>query len=77
MTPEMVPCMGCADRHTACHDHCAKYSEWKVEHQKRQAMIKEYNRRRREDWLRGDLKTAREHKGIDKTGKAGIIRGKQ
>lgn len=25
------PCKECPDRHTACHDHCERYAEFKVE----------------------------------------------
>lgn len=46
-----APCKGCADRHTACHDHCAKYAEWKAEVNKAKAAEREYIRRRREDFL--------------------------
>ena len=27
----MPPCKDCPDRYTACHDHCAKYKEWKAD----------------------------------------------
>lgn len=25
----MCPCRDCEERHEACHDHCARYREWK------------------------------------------------
>ena len=25
------PCKECSDRHTACHDHCERYQEFKAE----------------------------------------------
>lgn len=30
----MSPCTECGERHTACHDKCQKYHEWKAEAQK-------------------------------------------
>lgn len=52
------PCVDCKERHTACHDHCPKYKEWKAEVQKikeakrayedeRNKAIEEWNRRSR------------------------------
>lgn len=26
---DKLPCKGCTDRYTACHDKCEKYKEWK------------------------------------------------
>ncbi len=49
-----APCKGCADRHTACHDHCEKYAKWKAEVHKAKAAEKEYIRRRREDYLHSE-----------------------
>lgn len=28
------PCTDCAERHTACHDTCSQYKEWKAKAQK-------------------------------------------
>lgn len=30
MYQEICPCKDCNDRHTACHDKCEKYAEWKI-----------------------------------------------
>jgi hypothetical protein len=38
------PCKDCADRHPACHSHCEKYKEWKVEWD----ALREKERRRKE-----------------------------
>ena len=54
MAPQISPCKGCEDRHTACHGHCEKYAKWKEEQQKATAAEKEYIRRRREDFLRSE-----------------------
>lgn len=54
MNPKNAPCKGCVDRHTACHDHCGKYAKWKEEYRKASAAEKEYNRKRREDYLMSD-----------------------
>lgn len=29
MFKQLSPCMGCTERHLACHDSCHKYKEWK------------------------------------------------
>lgn len=26
-----APCLGCVDRHLACHDQCSNYQEWQAE----------------------------------------------
>lgn len=54
MATNVSPCKGCQDRQTACHDRCAKYSEWKAELKKTQAREKEYKKRRREDFLHSE-----------------------
>lgn len=33
---EYSPCKDCPDRHTACHDSCDKYKDWKVRYQAQQ-----------------------------------------
>ena len=48
------PCKGCSERHTVCHDHCAKYSEWVTMFRKAQEREKEYKRQSREDFLRSE-----------------------
>ena len=35
------PCKDCTDRHTACHDSCDRYKEWKL-------LLDELNKARRE-----------------------------
>ena len=54
MAFETPPCKGCEDRHTACHDHCMKYAQWKEKRQKVTAAEKDYNRKRREDFLHSE-----------------------
>lgn len=54
MDNKVAPCKGCAERHSACHDHCAKYAEWKAEYQTEEALKKEYKQQRREDYLRSE-----------------------
>ena len=51
MNPRIAPCKGCTDRHTACHDQCAKYAQWKADVHKVTAVEKEYKRKLREDFL--------------------------
>jgi hypothetical protein len=47
------PCAECSERHTACHDNCPKYKEWKAEMQKVKDKKKEYDRlNRRKGWQR-------------------------
>jgi hypothetical protein len=76
MSVKFSPCKGCTERSTACWDRCPKdargeygYKAWKAEYQKVQAAEKEYKRRSREDWLRGDLKTEMQKKVTNKNGK--------
>ena len=70
MEPNISPCKGCADRHTACHDQCAKYAQWKAEHQKSEAQKKEYKKQLREDWLRSEQCEAAKHNYVkSKSGK--------
>lgn len=33
---ENSPCKDCANRHTACHDSCEKYKEWRARYQAQQ-----------------------------------------
>ena len=54
MDHNVTPCKGCSERQTACWDHCAKYAQWKTEHQKEQAWMREYKRQRREDFIRSE-----------------------
>lgn len=76
MSLEISPCKGCTERFPACSDKCPKdargergYKAWKAEYQAQQALIKEYKRCFREDWLRGDLRTEKQKKMINKNGK--------
>jgi hypothetical protein len=38
---EHSPCKDCPDRHTACHDSCDKYKEWKERYQAQQQHLKD------------------------------------
>ena len=58
------PCKGCEDRHTACHDTCTKYADWKAECQRVKALEREYKRKWREDFLRSELCDTRKHNYI-------------
>ena len=70
MNPNCSPCKGCEDRHTACHDHCEKYAQWKAMHLKHEAQIKEFKRRNREDFLHSEqCETAKEKFIKSKSGK--------
>lgn len=76
MSVNISPCKGCTERSTACWDRCPKdargeygYKAWKAEYQKVQAAEKEYKKRSREDWLRGDLKSEMQKKVTNKNGK--------
>lgn len=37
------PCKDCAGRHTACSDHCDKYTKFKKEHRNQKKWLKENN----------------------------------
>ena len=46
------PCMGCQDRHTACHDKCERHKEWKGEADRQKKAQKEYmDMYTRRSWL--------------------------
>ena len=45
------PCTDCSERHTACHDNCPKYHEWKAELQKVKEAKKAYEQEK-EDWYK-------------------------
>ena len=60
-TFEKSPCKDCPERFLACSDKCPKdargeygYKTWKAALQKEQAAKKEYNRKRRDDYLRSE-----------------------
>lgn len=36
------PCTDCVERHTACHDKCPKYHNWKAEVEKIKKVQKSY-----------------------------------
>ena len=40
---EIAPCKDCADRHTACHDHCKKFKEYKAIREKENEARRKYN----------------------------------
>jgi hypothetical protein len=39
----ITPCKDCPDRHTACHDHCEKFAEYKAIREKENAARRKYN----------------------------------
>ena len=45
------PCTECSERHTACHDSCPKYHEWKAEAQKVKEAKQAYEQKK-EDWYK-------------------------
>lgn len=84
MAMKNSPCNGCTERFLACSDRCPKdargeygYKAWKADLRKVQAAEKEYKTRRREDWLRGDLKTEKQRKVINNQGKVVTRREKK
>jgi hypothetical protein len=46
VTREMPPCKDCPERHTACHDTCERYKEWKQRIDEQKKAKKEYDRSR-------------------------------
>ena len=73
---KISPCKDCPERFRACSDKCPKdargeygYKAWKADLRKVQAAEKEYKRRSREDWQRGDLKSENQWKVINSQGK--------
>ena len=41
----MSPCKDCSDRHTACHDHCEKFKEYKAIREKENEARRQYERK--------------------------------
>ena len=37
------PCKECTERHTACHDTCEKFAQWREEHEKAKAWLRKEN----------------------------------
>ena len=61
MMPGNSPCKGCPERFTACSDKCPKdargeygYKAWKADCYKIKAAEKEYNKLRREEYMRSE-----------------------
>ena len=61
MAINISPCKDCTERFPACSDNCPKdargeygYKAWKAEYQKQQDLIKEYKKRRREDFIKSE-----------------------
>ena len=40
---EVSPCKDCANRHTACHDHCERFKEYKAIREKENEARRKYN----------------------------------
>ena len=84
MVINKCPCNGCSERFPACSDRCPVdargeygYKAWKAELKKEQAAEKEYKRCYREDWLRGDLRSEKQKKMVNKNGKVVSINVKK
>ena len=66
MRSDEAPCKGCADRHTACHDHCVRYAEWRLALHKMKDQYKEYKRQKYEEWLRSEQRLSEVEKWRDR-----------
>ena len=59
MFKQLSPCMGCTERHLACHDSCPKYKEWLVIWEDKEVLevISKRTRRRRvlKKYINNDL----------------------
>lgn len=40
---EVAPCRNCADRHTACHDHCERFKKYKEIREKENEARRKYD----------------------------------
>ena len=56
---EMSPCKGCTNRHTACHDSCEAYKEWKERYQAQQKHLETYKNRWQAPWTADGERRAR------------------
>lgn len=84
MPMNISPCKGCPERFYACSDRCPidargeyGYKAWKADLQKINAAEREYKKRSREDWLRGDLKSENQKKVVNRNGKVVTAREKK
>ena len=50
---EKSPCMGCANRHTACHGSCEAYKEWRDRHHAQQKYLEAHKARWQTPWSDG------------------------
>ena len=76
MALKFSPCKDCPERFSACSDKCPKdargeygYKAWIADLRKVHAAEREYKTRKREDWIRGDLKSENQRKVINNQGK--------
>ena len=49
-----APCKGCNMKQPGCHDECEDYKQWKENHLKQQAALREYKLQERESFLRSE-----------------------
>lgn len=49
-----APCRNCNRKYRACYDHCEDYKQWKTDHLKQQAALREYKLQERESFLRSE-----------------------
>lgn len=57
---DVSPCKDCAERHTACHDHCQRYKDWKAEMEKVKEARAKYLDTKDQEWQ--SLIRRRKHK---------------
>lgn len=60
----MPPCKDCVERHTACHDQCRKFKEYKLEREAEKAYTKRMNENTHESNYdhRADMRSRRWYK---------------
>lgn len=66
---ENAPCKGCPNRHTACHDSCEAYKEWRNRYHAQQKHFEENKNRYQPLWS-----AARERNYRSNTSFGGYVR---
>ena len=66
---EISPCKGCPNRHTACHDSCDAYKEWRNRYHAQQKHLEANKNRYQPLWS-----AARERAYRDNTSFGGYVR---
>jgi hypothetical protein len=65
---EVSPCMGCTERHTACHGSCERYKEWLERYRAQQKHLADYKARWQSPWTAGGERRNRDDLKFNRSG---------